>query len=262
MENNGAIGIDSYSHPLISGNLIYRNVARDGGGGIQLYMANPFFLNNVICNNFAHIGGALFLNNSNAIFAANTICNNLSTNNECLFISQSRPEFYNSIIWGNRSQKIELDGIQIWSGNSLNFYYINIQGGQGKMYFSHEGAYEGNIDSDPVFANPTDGPEIEYDALQADWSITDFSPNINKGFPDIEQLMLPVKDIAGNLTIYPNPENNLFRLRVIDLTDKILRDINGISGSDYVLERDDLQKGYYIIELSGDKVYRGRILVE
>jgi len=80
--------------------------------------------------------------------------------------------------------------------------------------------------------------------------------------------------IAGNLTIYPNPfnemttlkfpnpENNLFRLRVIDLTGKILCDINGISGSDYVLERDDLEKGYYIIELSGDKVYRGRIVVE
>jgi hypothetical protein len=78
----------------------------------------------------------------------------------------------------------------------------------------------------------------------------------------------------GNLIIYPNPfnemttlkfpnpENNLFRLRVIDLTGKILRDINGISGSDYALERDILQKGYYIIELSGDKVYRGRIIVE
>jgi hypothetical protein len=227
----GAIGIDLYSHPLISGNLIYRNIAKNGGGGIyisfdskpmiinnfilnnsvltrgpyewsggggiQIYMANPSILNNVICNNFAPIGGAFFLNNSNAFFFGNTICNNLSSNNECLFIVESRPEFYNSIIRGNKSQIIELEGVQIWSGNSLNFFFNNIQGGQEKMWFSHDGTYEGNIDKDPVFKNPTDGAGIAYDALQADWSITDLSPNINKGFPDIERFILPDKDIAG-----------------------------------------------------------------
>jgi hypothetical protein len=228
----GAIGIDLYSHPLVSGNIIYRNIARDGGGGIyvssdskpriinnfilnnsvitlgpygwsggggiQANYASPDILNNVICNNFAHIGGAIFLGNSNAFFSANTICNNLSTDNECLFISDSRPEFYNSIIWGNKTRKIDMDSIQIWSQYGLNFYYNNIQGGQEKMFFSHDGAYEGNINSDPVFTNPTEGPGIEYDALQADWSITDLSPSINKGFPDVESLRLSDKDIAGN----------------------------------------------------------------
>jgi photosystem II stability/assembly factor-like uncharacterized protein len=79
---------------------------------------------------------------------------------------------------------------------------------------------------------------------------------------------------AGGLTVFPNPfnetttlkfpnpENKLFRLKVADLTGKILHDIYGISGSDYVLERGALQKGYYIIELSGDKVYKGKILIE
>jgi photosystem II stability/assembly factor-like uncharacterized protein len=79
---------------------------------------------------------------------------------------------------------------------------------------------------------------------------------------------------AGELTIYPNPfnetailkfpdqESGLFRLRVMDITGKVLREINHISGSEYILERNDLQQGYYIIELSGDKIYRGRIVVE
>ncbi len=79
---------------------------------------------------------------------------------------------------------------------------------------------------------------------------------------------------AGELNIYPNPfnetttlkfqnpENNLFKLRILDLTGKVLREINDISGSEYILERNDLQQGYYIIELSGDRIYRGRIVVE
>jgi hypothetical protein len=79
---------------------------------------------------------------------------------------------------------------------------------------------------------------------------------------------------AGDLAIYPNPfnettilkfpnpENGSFRLRIIDLTGKVIKEINDISGSEYLLERNDLQKGYYIIEMRGDKIYRGRIVVE
>jgi hypothetical protein len=61
---------------------------------------------------------------------------------------------------------------------------------------------------------------------------------------------------------FPNPENRLFRLRVMDLTGKIMRDIDNISGSEYIFDRNELEKGYYIIELSGDKMYRGKIIVE
>jgi hypothetical protein len=85
-----------------------------------------------------------------------------------------------------------------------------------------------------------------------------------------------IKDMrfAGSITVFPNPfndkttlkfsnpENHLFRLKVMDLSGKILRDVNNISGSEYIFERNELEKGYYIIELSGDKIFRGRIIVE
>ena len=48
----------------------------------------------------------------------------------------------------------------------------------------------------------------------------------------------------------------------MDLTGKILHYADNISGSEYILERNDLEEGYYIIELCGDKIYRGRIIVE
>ena len=79
---------------------------------------------------------------------------------------------------------------------------------------------------------------------------------------------------AGSIGIFPNPfndrttlkfsnpENHFFRLKVMDLTGKIVRDVDYISGSEYILERNELEEGYYIIELSGDKIYRARIIVE
>lgn len=82
------------------------------------------------------------------------------------------------------------------------------------------------------------------------------------------------KQLEGSITIFPNPfndrttlrfpnpENQLFRLKVMDLSGKILRDVINISGSEYIFERNDLEKGYYIIELTGDKMYRERIIVE
>jgi predicted outer membrane repeat protein len=230
--SGGGIGIDMYSHPLISGNIIYRNIARkDGGGiyvgsysnpriinnfilnnsvissddfigysggGIQVFKGKPEILYNVICNNYADIGGAICLTDSKPLFYGNTICNNLSTRWESLHFTNSNPDIYNSIIWGNKTSNPEVDGVQIWSDHSLNFYFNNIQGGQERMFFSHEGVYQGNINSDPVFKNPTSGPGPQFDALQSDWSITDLSPNINKGYPDIGQLILTDKDIAGN----------------------------------------------------------------
>jgi len=61
---------------------------------------------------------------------------------------------------------------------------------------------------------------------------------------------------------FPNPENRLFRIKVMDLSGKILRDVSNISGSEYIFERNDLEEGYYIIELSGDKIFMVRIIIE
>jgi hypothetical protein len=232
----GALCIDMYSNPLISGNLFYRNIATErgggiyicnnsmpriinnyilnnaaidddniinrGGGGLAIQSASPFILNNVICNNFADFGGGLTVGSSNPVFSNNTVCNNLCySDGSGLCEWDSRFDMYNSIFRGNLSEKDFMATKQIAISNQQNFYHNNIEGGLEGINLSSGpllGDYSGNINKNPCFTNPTAGPGIEYDALLADWSITDLSPGINKGFPDIGQLMLPVNDIAGN----------------------------------------------------------------
>jgi len=47
----------------------------------------------------------------------------------------------------------------------------------------------------------------------------------------------------------------------MDLTGKVLLEIGDITGTEFLLNRYDLQKGYYIIDLRGDNIYRGSIIV-
>lgn len=232
----GALTIDMYSNPLISGNLFYRNLATErgggmyicnnsrplviynyflnnraedpeglilrGGGGLAIQSAQPVILDNVICNNLAGFGGGVTVGSSNPIFANNTICNNKTADNgSALCEWDSRFNMYNSVFWGNLSTNDFHSKKPIAISSKINFYFNNIEGEQSGINLPAGvplGDYYGNINSDPVFTNPTEGPGTDFDALLADWSLTDLSPNINKGFPDLGVLMLPVKDIAGN----------------------------------------------------------------
>jgi hypothetical protein len=80
--------------------------------------------------------------------------------------------------------------------------------------------------------------------------------------------------IPGNILIHPNPvtssaaiefsnpSNDPYRLSVIDISGKTCRVINGITSPEFMLERGDLEKGLYFLELRGPKTYRGKMMVE
>jgi len=57
---------------------------------------------------------------------------------------------------------------------------------------------ENNLDTIPWFVDPTPGIGIQYDATQADWSLSVFSPMINKGSLYPGGIPLPEFDFLGN----------------------------------------------------------------
>ena len=160
----------------------------------------------------------------------------------------------NNIIWRNFIYP-HYPADQIFyefSGNLPIVKYCNVM-------FGFEG--EVNIDSLPLFSNPTPDIGPGYDALDADWSLTDNSPCINTGTPDTSGLFLPDYDIEGNpricgfridmgayenqvfaitepvlqenilTSIYPNPGTNQLNIKtklknstfeLIDFTGKII----------------------------------------
>ncbi|MDP8201949.1 MAG: right-handed parallel beta-helix repeat-containing protein [Candidatus Tenebribacter burtonii] len=58
------------------------------------------------------------------------------------------------------------------------------------------------INNCPLFVDPTPGSGINYNALNADWSLSSNSLCINHGTPDTTGMNIPEYDLAGNLRIY------------------------------------------------------------
>jgi len=61
---------------------------------------------------------------------------------------------------------------------------------------------------------------------------------------------------------FPNPDNHSYRMIITDLAGKVVRASGQITGSDIILERKGLQPGIYIMELRGNKIYRGKLIIE
>jgi len=79
---------------------------------------------------------------------------------------------------------------------------------------------------------------------------------------------------TGNLTIYPNPMTDqariIFRnpgsdeyvMYLRDLSGKLVRTRGGIKTPEIIIQRQDLMPGYYMVEISGPSVYRGKLIVK
>lgn len=78
--------------------------------------------------------------------------------------------------------------------------------------------------------------------------------------------------LAGDLTIYPNPsaddaticfpnpKKSEYQLIVRDLTGKMVLIISNIIEDKVVIERDKLKAGYYLVEVIGGNMYRGKLI--
>ena len=79
---------------------------------------------------------------------------------------------------------------------------------------------------------------------------------------------------SEDLLIYPNPVNKAatlyfnnsegksYTLYLLDLSGKVCHLVNDITSSEYVIEKEGLNAGIYFIELRGEKVFRGKLIIE
>ena len=158
------------SSPTITNCSIVGNVS----AGIKLYMgSNPTVSNCIIAGN----GGSglamfKFTSGRNILVNSPTIVNCTIVGNSEIGISEGTPTVINSIIHSN--------GVQI-AGSSAAVQYSNVQGGW---------TGEGNIDADPLFADPDNGDYHlksqagRWEPSSQAWLIDDVtSPGIDAGDP-------------------------------------------------------------------------------
>ena len=213
LNNSGAFGPIVYasnSNGIISGNIISNNVATWGGGGILVDNAlvsgssSPRVENNIIIHNQAPIGGGIYcLTNANPVLINNTIAYNRATSGGGIYYdSNSDGILINNILFGNTATAL---GNQVFIndiGSDPVFKYCDVRGGKegfggAGAGANYTGAYEYNIDSDPLFVN----------AASDNYSLSNSSPCIGAGIDSIEVAgfwyKVPPFCISGNMR--PSP---------------------------------------------------------
>ena len=139
----GGIYCLDFSSPSLDNLIIISNTANLYGGGIDCYNnSNPNLNNVLIADNSANYGGGIDCYESNLNLNNVTITDNFSSaNGGGIYCYNSSQSIINSILWNNSPQEIYLE-----AGGSVSATYSDIEGGW---------TGTGNIDSDPLFINPT-----------------------------------------------------------------------------------------------------------
>ena len=164
-----------YSSPTLTNCIFISNSVRDQGGGVYNFnrnLSSPILRNCLFIGNRAgHRGGGIYNYWGGPVLTNCTFTWNSADQGNALACrsdhERNTVRLTNCILWDG--------GNEIWSSelSIINIFYSNIHGGW---------LGEGNIDADPMFADPN-GPDDIYDNEDDDLRLAPLSPCIDTGDP-------------------------------------------------------------------------------
>jgi hypothetical protein len=89
-----------------------------------------------------------------------------------------------------------------------------------------------------------------------------FQTSLNKLYSAGNLIIYPNPSADNTTVSFPNPEQKKYQLVVRDLSGKMVQIINNITENKVIIERGSLKAGYYSVEVTGDKIYRGKLIIE
>ena len=184
-----AIDVNGSNNVVIQQNLIANNTSSNATGGIVCDASIPEISNNVIVNNTGTYGAFILKSGADVTLVNNTIANNESTNGSpfLFYVFQAYPEVMNSIIIDDGTLFFAPFGDPVIS-------YTCLTGGY---------AGTGNIDTDPMFNDPSEGNGSEFSGVYANWMLADGSPCIDAGNPDA--MYNDMDNSVNNMGAYGGP---------------------------------------------------------
>jgi hypothetical protein len=215
---------------VISNNLIANNIAwdlnsddRQNGAGICSSSRDIpdndslILTGNIIVNNYAfRYGGAVCLNANYIELGNNTIVNNFSKVGSCIILS-SLGSIYNTIIYGNRSEKSDKQ-ITFFRNSAKGSFVKNclIQNGlngidycdsimgydtlsdTNNIVHSYNGLSDLIVNENPDFINPSPLADTSCDGTAYDWRLSQVSPCVDHGSNSYYDYTFSPTDYWGN----------------------------------------------------------------
>ena len=182
--NAGGLGIQRCKNYTVkvANMLAYNNISTHYGGGLAIATSDPELNNLTIVNNYCGAGGAGM---QNAFDASPTL-------NNCIFYGNHAVYEINEIdtveyYYGSQIWLWGADCFPIFNNGLVQYGLDSICNGE----YLPEGHYNNMIDDNPLFVN----------ALCFNYRLSEDSPCIDTGTPDITGLFIPDTDLAGGTRI-------------------------------------------------------------
>jgi hypothetical protein len=182
--NTAALGgglVNDNSSPLISHSIFSDNTASEAGGIFNRNQSAPQLSHVIISGNASEFAGAMFNQNSSPTLVQTTITENSAQSGSSGIVNQagSQTIINNSILWENH-YSLEAGGVvepQILDDSNAQTIVNNsiVQGGFAGV---------GNLDTDPLFAEPVDDPIATHTTV-GDFHLSAGSPAIDAGNNDL-----------------------------------------------------------------------------
>ena len=96
------------------------------------------------------------------------------------------------------------------------------------------------------------------------WNIQTTVLKLNTGLPVLNANAVKAfpNPFSQSTTIsFPNPSGEPYRMVLMDISGKVMRMEENITEEMFIMKRDELEKGMYVIELSGSKTHRGKLVI-
>ena len=186
--NAGGLGIQRCKDYTVkvSNMLAYNNHVVHYGGGLAMATSDPELNNLTIVNNYCGGGGGAGMQNA---FDSNPTLNNcIFYGNHAIYTLNDKDDrdsveyYYGSQIWLWGS-----DCFPIFNNGLVQYGLDSICNGE----YLPEGHYNNMIDANPLFIND----------LEHDYRLSEGSPCIDTGTPDVTGLFIPNTDLSGGLRI-------------------------------------------------------------
>ncbi|MBL4560621.1 MAG: T9SS type A sorting domain-containing protein, partial [Labilibaculum sp.] len=144
---------------------------------------------------------------------------------------------------------------------------------------SWEWSFEGGTSDDNTTQNPTvsyneagtydvaltvrGGNGTTNTSIKENYITVEIATAINELGEEVEKLIIyPNPMVYKSNVVFPNKTNQKYRLVVVDASGRVVRIIENITGNNVIINREQLKPGVHIINLAGEKIYKGKLLVK
>ncbi len=180
---------------------------------------------------------------------------NLNWNNK--YEVNGIPFIFDSYIIYRGTSETQLDSITSVSGNTFAFIDTSSLAANSLVYYRVAGLINNACD-----------PRLKSNNGPFSRSLSNLEDNrqretgINLAGKNREIKIYPNPFIHSAAVVFDNPLNSRYTLRIINVTGRVVREVEGVTGDYYPISKDGLVPGFYMLELTGDKSFRGSFIIE